>query len=500
MAGPEIDLEPDVVVAGAGLAGSVLAAEIIRASDSARVLLLDAGPWVTLDHGQADGKGELIRRKLSRARFRSSSLMAPTGFVEAVGGTSLVWTGWSPRPRPSELHSWPLAAVSDLESRYLDEAERCLRVSRWRESGWLYDWLRTRLEGVGVAADGDPEPGADGLAAPLGLSAAGHTYSPLTGLVEILSQDARSSQRSDRPRIQVISRCRVHRLVCRGGAVVGFETSQGPIDISSSSAVVLAANLIESTRLVQIASGQQSLAGTRLSGHVLASVALLVPIPAPRSTPELATLLLPAAGGGRHLHVQLRAAAGKVTSEVASKMPGLYGSDLQIGPDRDHMLICLTAVGEMPSGDGNLGQVRASAHPEDADNSSGVEVFMSDAIFVDCIWDAMDDLLERISENLSENGTLYGLPWGRGQFGPDLPPRLARVAGGRRWGSFVHPSGSLWMAEPGQPRVTDGQGKVDGFDNLYATGLSLFPRPGSHNGGLATAALAIRLARELVHA
>jgi choline dehydrogenase-like flavoprotein len=60
-----------------------------------------------------------------------------------------------------------------------------------------------------------------------------------------------------------------------------------------------------------------------------------------------------------------------------------------------------------------------------------------------------------------------------------------------------HHAGTTRMAGEPQDGVVDPQGRVFGFDNLYVTGASVFPRAGFANPTLTVVALALRLARHL---
>ena len=70
-----------------------------------------------------------------------------------------------------------------------------------------------------------------------------------------------------------------------------------------------------------------------------------------------------------------------------------------------------------------------------------------------------------------------------------LPPTSIRNSG------MVHESGTLWMGEDPATSVTNCMGQMHHYQNVYALGGMLFPRPGSFNPTLTGVAQAFALAR-----
>src|SRR2546430_3208873 len=96
-------IRPDVVVLGAGLTGCLLANELVTLDPDIQVLLLEAGAWVTADHGQATLEGLSFLDGLIAESWEAGSPFTAHGIVHAVSGGSLAWRAWSPEPRPEEL-------------------------------------------------------------------------------------------------------------------------------------------------------------------------------------------------------------------------------------------------------------------------------------------------------------------------------------------------------------------------------------------------------------
>jgi choline dehydrogenase-like flavoprotein len=148
---PQADRSVDVVIVGAGVAGSLLAYKL--AGKGVKVLILEAGPRI--DRGDAIGRFQASARKGPNSAYVSSSI-APhpdtddmttyfindgpdpfTGiYLRGVGGTTWHMGGTASRFRPSDFRTrslfgvgldWPIA-YDDLVPWY-EEAERETGVS-----------------------------------------------------------------------------------------------------------------------------------------------------------------------------------------------------------------------------------------------------------------------------------------------------------------------------------------------------------------------------------
>lgn len=70
-----------------------------------------------------------------------------TGIAYCLGGRSLYWGGWAPRPLPDELDDWPAAVVADLTGDGFADAARQLGADTTNDFiyGELQNALRTVL-------------------------------------------------------------------------------------------------------------------------------------------------------------------------------------------------------------------------------------------------------------------------------------------------------------------------------------------------------------------
>lgn len=487
--------KPDVVVLGGGLTGCVVTLELLRLDPTLKVLVIEAGSIPLRDHGQAHLAGRSLYDGLFAARWRSDTNYPPSGIVEALGGSTLAWSGWSPRPQPSELDRWPAPVAKALRNGLLSESERWLGVREYKGAGNM----ASRLTSQFADAHGDSllrHITGEIHIAPIALSAAGHTFSPLPRLLDAM--------REHRDRLQVMVGRRVLSMQRHGATISLIRTDGGDVAVPPHAAVVLCLSAIESTRQTLLACPELSAAGASLGGHGLSEISLRIPLERPAREFECAALLIPAFSGDRHFHVQVHAAAGPVERKPATYLrrvvPGLYGDELLSGVDERHLVVNLAALGELPD-QGPTRPAITLAAELDPFGVPAVSVAMPPEVAADPVFDLMDDVLDDLCEVLLRPGVRFRPP-GRAvnNWLKDPPPRRGTTASGRRWQRTVHQSGSLRMAPTPAEGATDLNGAVFGMENLFATGLSLFPRPGSHNGALTATALALRLARNLAQA
>ncbi|MFF3400360.1 family 16 glycoside hydrolase [Streptomyces sp. NPDC002659] len=311
----------DVVVVGGGSFGAVVAAHLfnIDAARAHRVLVLEAGPFVLPEHVQnLPVLGLDVPTPTSIAALRSAGTAEPRnevwglpwhspvpfpGLAYCVGGRSLYWGGWAPRPLADELSttSWPKKVVDDLNGGGgLTVAERQLGTDQTNDFvfGALQNALRRRLfdavndgdvPGAMDLADLPDHPGVgaaggsrDGLARLLGVDLPGAGGPSAADLADELKLEAPLAvQGSTRPgffpnnkfsagpllvqaaraawtesanndadkRLMIVPQCRVLRLETSGRSVIGVHTSQGRVPLSQGGAVVIALGAVESTRL-----------------------------------------------------------------------------------------------------------------------------------------------------------------------------------------------------------------------------------------------------------
>lgn len=472
---------PDVVVLGTGLVGCALVDELMGLDPRLKVLALEAGPSRLEDHGQRDLGGRALYEDSSVARWELAGGLPPSGLVEMLGGSSVAWSGWCPRPTRSEWARWPQEVAHELQEVYLARAERALRVGSVAHDGPTVADLRDR---VCDAVRGGLLPGCDEpQAAPLSLADDGRAYSPLTRL--------RERVRREPGRLRVLPSTRVTRLDATAGAVTAICTPSGNLEIDPATPVVLAMGTIESAWHVAMLGGNT--AGREVNGHVLSEVTVRIPTPRRRAPFEWGAFLVPGRSDAGHFNLQVHVGHGATSSDPAtflrSRVPGLYGDEILAGVSESHLVVNLAALGEMDAGDGSSVEVRRGA--------SRPAVTMPDYSSQRRVLEAMDDAIDRFLDLVETEETEFRGPgphvqrWQRAR-----PGRTSMDDGGRHWRRVVHQSGSLAMsADPSGAVDTDCA--VRGFANLWACGLGVFPAAGAHNGALTATAIALRLADRL---
>jgi choline dehydrogenase-like flavoprotein len=163
----------DFIILGAGTFGGALAEHLWFRSTgrSERILVVDAGPFLLPAHVQ-----NLPMLSLGNEVWGLpwNSNIASAGLAYCVGGRSIFWGGWSPRPLDSEtpVGIWPQSVLDDLnhqtlpnrENGYFRQAGQQIGVTATNDFifGPLHKALRERLcEALGSRAVPEAVPLAE---------------------------------------------------------------------------------------------------------------------------------------------------------------------------------------------------------------------------------------------------------------------------------------------------------------------------------------------------
>ncbi|WP_066043400.1 GMC family oxidoreductase [Herbiconiux solani] len=146
MTGYSHDDDDVAVIIGSGPGGATLALALVRAGR--KVVLLEAGPWIDPDDFVNDERIAYQQLTWTDPRLATGDWSlardfpaSPAWMGKGVGGTSLFWTGLTPRFKRHEvraastygrvpgtsLRDWPVD-LDDLDERY-EEAERAMGTS-----------------------------------------------------------------------------------------------------------------------------------------------------------------------------------------------------------------------------------------------------------------------------------------------------------------------------------------------------------------------------------
>ena len=133
----------DVIIIGGGTFGSVVAEHLFvtDVTNSRRILILEAGPFVLPEHVQnmpyMGGAPDM------RVPWVNHPSLNYFGLLFAIGGRSLTWGGWSPELLDIELTQWPPSVRTALRSQYFAEASRHIGVKETND--FIYGPLHTAL-------------------------------------------------------------------------------------------------------------------------------------------------------------------------------------------------------------------------------------------------------------------------------------------------------------------------------------------------------------------
>ena len=524
-----------LVVVGAGAYGAYLAAKAFAFHPAARILLLEAGPFLVPEHVQNLGNLGLgvpapippasdpgVARDLVWGLPWRGNVDFP-GVAYCCGGKSLFWGGWCPRLTPDDLAPWPAAVTSYLNSHYTDvESETGVQPGADFITGDLLDVLRTRslavaaqvanLDGTLVGGPIQDAPLAVQGDSPVSGLFSFDKFSSVPILAQALRTDIAQSGGNDAARrLFLVPRAHVVRLHADGGRAHTLEVdANGTRQFLAlgDADVVLAASAIETTRLALV-SFPTPLMGRNLMAHVRSDFTVrirrsaLPPLPGHVQT---AALLVRGRAAGAPFHLQLTASTSRDGSDVMlyQMVPDLEVLAAQLAnTDPDWITLTLRGIGVMtadrvtPVPAAGLSWINLSPYEQDEYGVPRAYVNLQTSAADHALWAAMDqtalDLAQRLAGAPGDIEFLYDDGW------QSAPFPLARPfpAWHRGIGTTYHEAGTLWMGDDPTTSVTDANGRLHHIDNVYVGDQAAFPTVGSANPVLTGLTLARRLAEHL---
>jgi glucose dehydrogenase len=503
-------LRGEVVVVGSGVSGVLVARELLKAGRE--VLLIERGGLVThsrqIEETFPTGE-EAVAQAVASLDLPSAtpnnepapgSRPYPWLYVYAVGGSSLHWTGVTPRLLPAdfELRSrygvgrdWPIS-YRELAPFY-DEAERLLGIAGGRN--------RLFPETEGPPQPPHPYAPADRLVRSLlgpyfplpqarpTRSIEGRPACCGSGRCELCPVDARYSvlhtlddeKLLDHPGLTFRDRTVVARLRLNGGRVAAlecFDSGGEPLTIEGKT-VVLAANGIENAGILL----RSGLEGEDVGRYLFDHSHRLIEV-------ELSRPYGAGEGASLETGISYAFADGAFRSSRASML--LYPENPG-WPIRGWLI---EAVAAGRSGEDLQRELR--------------ERFQR-TLVLDLLGEDLPSAERRVE--LSPNKDSFGLPLNRINYPPDseylersrafvyqelerrLAPLGARIVSAEPAGEGAHLLGTCHMGDDGG--VVDRNQRHHEVGNLYVTGGSAFPSYSAAHPTLTIAALATRLGRHL---
>jgi len=539
----------NVIVLGGGAFGPALAVHLfnIDAARRHRILVLDGGKFVLPEHIQnlppmlagtggigvppsttieklrQAGQDQLPRDEVWGLPWFTNDPNGFPGLAYCIGGRSVFFGGWCPRPIATELSQWPAAVVADLTATQWPATQQLIGADTNNDFvfGPLHQAMKNRLlAGLNQVPDALPAGAAD-IEAPLAVQSAParpgyfppNKFSSLPGLMRAARLAAQESGGNDaNKRLMVAPDCHVSRLTLAGNRVSVVQTNQGDIQVPANGVVVIALGTIESTRLaLNSFPNTQGLIGKNLMAHLRTNLTIRLPRAGfPGVPPDAQTSALfvkgrhtqgqPADAG--HFHVQITASgvagaqADNSEIELFQKIPDIDFLQAHAMANDNFVIVTLRGIGEL-AGDKQSVAVRGiTPHPELDFGAPRAFVQIGTTPTEDALWNAMDQAVLQLAQVFAGGGQVeYEVPPNSQQFQANPPASLQAMRDAL--GSTHHESGTLWMKTDPANSVTDSFGAFREVPNAYVAGPALFPQMGSPNPMLTGIALARRTAERI---
>ena len=515
----------DVIIVGSGMFGGYCADKIARWSGERplRVLVLEAGPFLVPTHVQnlpragldvpspvlPANDGGLPRALVWGMPWRSN--VEFVGQAYCVGGKSLYWGGWCPRLEADDLTSWP-PSVAQYFTQHYPTLERQVGAAETTDfiEGPLFDLLKTRFTTLAQAVANisgiqDPPLAVQGRSPASGLFAF-DKYSSITVLTDAIREAA--GQGDAARRLFLVPNAHVTRLETHNGTVTGIQVSANGVDkhlaVDSACSVILAAGMIESTRLALASfptgtGGNQERMGRNLISHIRSNMYFKVRRSALDPLSSLPSLLQTGA-----LLVRGTAPQGKFQIQVTASADMGGNSDALLYtmiPDIDQLdaLLSMQQAGWISfafRGASELKGDKTTAVPNSSGRWIDLSPFESDEYGIprayaqfsttpaeEQLATIMENCMVALAQGLA-NGNAADLEMSAPQRDP--------------LGSTYHESGTLWMGTDPATSVTDPNGRFHHVSNAYCADQSLFVTVGSVNPTLTGLTLARKVSEAVI--
>ena len=524
----------DHIVIGSGFCAYAFAERTLTVNPHARILIIERGPFFLPQHFQnlplpyketLGGLSETFPWTLAAATATQppGRISWQHGMVPFYGGRSIMWSAWCPRPEEDEMRGWP-RAVMDAAKSHFTSAEDLLnvvsadRIDAGRSAdvvdlindtrpvyGIMQKALQERLEAglqkIDSATRSMPAPLAAATGATSGVDFA--KFSTPAVLLELTDKQAALEAQGKGAALRMVTDCTVLSVLQQDGRATALNTNRGVVNVGNAN-LVLAMGTLPPATLVLNSFPQVQGAGGHFSAHFITSVVARVPRGDFDFSEQLGELELAAiylAGkspAGMQYHVQLSVLSDRCPDKNAQKSER-YAPDVvataslaQLRSSEDYLVFVCAVLGELDEGNPE-NHLRLSGG---TDPTCNVTLQVLANATDDDTWDTMDEgtfqMLERVLSPAGAERVEYwhGDPdtgtWGAGR--PAIPER--RVPG------LVHESSSLPIGEE-EDAVVGIDYRLNGVQNVFVTGGSLWPTGGSWNPTMTMVALAQDLAERL---
>lgn len=524
----------DHIVIGTGFCAYAFAERTLTVNPHARILIIERGPFFLPQHFQnlplpyketLGGLSETFPWTLAAATATQppGKISWQHGMVPFYGGRSIMWSAWCPRPEEDEMRGWP-RAVMDAAKSHFTSAEDLLNVvsadqiDAGRSAdvvdlinntrpvyGIMQKALQERLEAglhkIDSATRSMPAPLAAATGASSGVDFA--KFSTPAVLLELSDKQAALESQGKGAALRMVTDCTVLSVLQQDGRATALNTNRGVVNVGNAN-LVLAMGTLPPATLVLNSFPQVQGAGGHFSAHFITSVVARVPRKDFDFSEQLGELELAAiylAGkspAGMQYHVQLSVLSDRFPDKNAQKSER-YAPDVvataslaQLRSSEDYLVFVCAVLGELDESNPE-NHLRLSGG---ADPTCNVTLQVLANATDDETWDTMDEgtfqMLERVLSPAGAERVEYwhGDP-DAGSWGAERPATPERRVPG-----LVHESSSLPISEE-EDAVVGTDYRLNGVQNVFVTGGSLWPTGGSWNPTMTMVALAQDLAERL---
>lgn len=526
----------DYIVIGSGVCGYAFAQRVLESNPKTRILIVERGPFFLPEHFQnlpipyqhaLGGLSETFPWTLSAntALQPAGNISWQHGMVPFVGGRSIMWSSWCPRPTTEEMQYWPAATVQAAK-QYFSSAEQVLNVVAADEIDKdlhpdshrhlppgrpIYSTMQIKMQEMLAANHASIPSYTRSMAAPMavgagttsGLDFAKFSVPPV--LLDLIDTQAEKALAHAGAPLKVVTECVVNRILRQGGRATALDTNRGTVNIGDAQ-LILAMGTLPPTTLVQNSFPEITSAGERFTAHFITAVVARIKRSDYDFADELTDLELAAiymAGedpdSKMQYHVQVSILSDRGTATNASLaaryMPDVVAtaSPAQLADSDDYLVFVCAVLGELDFR--NPENYFSPNGGDDPTTNVTLQVLANDTDRA--TWDTMDEgTFQMLESALSPGGASAVEYWHndpddptKGWWSGERPDEVERRVPG-----LVHEGSTLWLGDDGKSPV-DLDYRLAGIDNVYVTGGALWPAGGSWNPTMTMVALV----HDLVH-
>ncbi|KAH7282879.1 hypothetical protein KP509_35G051300 [Ceratopteris richardii] len=520
------DEDFDFVVIGSGFCALAFIERALRNNSDVRILVLERGPFFLPEHFQnlplpyqdtLGGMAETFPWTLSQATAVKQNLWQH-GMVPFFGGRSTLWSAWCPRPTTQEMRNWP-SAVIETAQKYFPHAEALLNVLSADKidanlppavaaaaalNRPVFGTLQRELFKMLEISNSQIPSATRIIPAPLAVRSQiqGVDFEKFSVPGPLLSEIVKQRE-SGRGALKVLTNCVVQRILHQEGKATALQTSREMVNVGNAQIVLAMGTLPPTTLVFNSFPHLEKRVGKRFSSHFITAVVARVRRDDYKFASQLGELELAAlylAGEHpttkRQYHMQITALSDqfpeKNAETAARHMPDVVAtaSMEQLRSSKEYVVFVFAVLGELDENNRKNWFLK-NAQNADPTTNALLQVIMSDKDHL--LRDQMDEAtFEVLEKALCPKGSKVEYWHDKSSsWQTSRPPKdQIHVPG------MVHESSTMHISD-GKDAIVNLNYQLDGVENVYVTGGSLWPTGGSWNPTLTMVGLAQHLADKL---